>query len=92
MVFPDDFTIAEDGRVYVAGDNTLWRVGLEGKVNVLAGGPDDLTLEGATSAQFGRTRDDEGVLYVGTNGGVLAPVGGVVHGGQILAINVELFD
>lgn len=92
LVFPDDFTVAADGTVYVVGDNTLWRVQPTSQVDVLAGGPDDLTLEGATSAQFGRTREDEDVLYIGTNGGLLAPVDGVVHGGQVLAVNVGLFE
>jgi hypothetical protein len=31
-------------------------------------------------------------LYVGTNGGLLVPVDGQVHGGQLLAVNINLFD
>lgn len=89
--FGDDFAVAADGTAYVAGDNTLFRVDLTGNVETLAGGPDDLILEGATSAQFGRTSVDDGVLYISTNGGLLSPVHGEVHGGQVLAINVKLF-
>ena len=92
MIFPDDFAVAPNGTAYVAGGNTLYRVQPGGKVEALAGGPNDLVLEGATSAQFGRTRMDQDVLYIGTNGGILAPVQGVVHGGQLLAINVGLFE
>jgi len=92
MTFPDDFAIAEDGTAYVVGANTLYRVSQEGKVDVLAGGVNDTVLEGATSAQFGRTQMDQQVLYIGTNGGILAPVDGQIHGGQIAAINVGLFQ
>jgi hypothetical protein len=88
----DDFAIAPDGTAYIAGDNTLYRVDQTGAVTIIAGGPNNLTLEGATSAQFGRTLTDRGVLYVGTNGGLLAPVDGVVHGGQLLAVNINILD
>ncbi|KAK4580424.1 hypothetical protein LTR86_000627 [Recurvomyces mirabilis] len=91
MPFPDDFALAEDGTAYVVGANQLYRVSPDGVVVVLAGGINDTTLEGVTSAQFGRTREDAGVLYMGTNGGLLAPVNGRVIGGQLLAINVEQF-
>jgi hypothetical protein len=90
--FGDDFAIYADGTAYVAGANTFSRVNSAGAVTVLAGGPNDCTLEGATSAQFGRTAMDKGVLYVGTNGGLLVPVDGQVHGGQLLAVNINLFD
>ncbi len=92
MTFPDDFAIAADGTAYVAGDNTLYRVSPEGKMDILAGGSNDTILEGATSAQFGRTQMDSNVLYIGTNGGILAPVNGIIHGGQLAAINVGLFQ
>ena len=89
LVFPDDFALRKDGTAYVAGANTLWKVGPRGHVEVLAGGINDTVLEGATSAQFGRMNLDRDVLYIGTNGGILAPVNGVIHGGQILAVNVN---
>lgn len=65
LVFPDDFALREDGTAYVAGANTVWRVGRDGDVRVLAGGPHDKTLEGVTSAQLGRTDIDRDVLYLG---------------------------
>jgi hypothetical protein len=89
LAFPDDFALREDGTAYIAGANTLWKVGPRGNVEVLAGGINDTVVEGATSAQFGRTILDRDVLYVGTNGGILAPVDGVIHGGQILVVNVN---
>ncbi|KAK3671685.1 hypothetical protein LTR78_008418 [Recurvomyces mirabilis] len=91
MPFPDDFALAQDGTAYVVGANQLYRVSPDGVVVVLAGGINDTTLEGVTSAQFGRTREDAGVLYMGTNGGLLAPVNGRLIGGQILAIDIEQF-
>ena len=89
LIFPDDFALRKDGTAYVAGANTLWKVDARGTVQMLAGGINDTVLEGATSAQFGRTSLDRDVLYIGTNGGMLAPVG-AVHGGQIAAVNVNV--
>ncbi|MCJ1395533.1 hypothetical protein MMC18_008419 [Xylographa bjoerkii] len=91
MTIPDDFAIAEDGTAYIAGDNTLYRFSQDGAVDILVGGPNKFVLEGCTSAQLGRTRMDQDVLYIGTNGGLLAPVDGQIHGGQLLAVNVGLF-
>jgi hypothetical protein len=88
---PDDFALRADGTAYVVGFNTLHGVSPNGTVTVLAGGPEDTTLEGATSAQLGRTHRDRDMLYIGTSGGMLAPVHGEIHGGQILAIDVRLF-
>ncbi|MCJ1400947.1 hypothetical protein MMC11_004158 [Xylographa trunciseda] len=91
MTIPDDFAIAEDGTAYIAGDNTLYRFSQNGAVDNLVGGPNSLVLEGCTSAQLGRTRMDKDVLYIGTNGGLLAPVDGQIHGGQLVAVNIGLF-
>lgn len=65
LVYPDDFALRKDGTAYVGGANTLWRVAPGGGVKTLAGGLDDETLEGVTSAQFGRTEVDQDVLYLG---------------------------
>ena len=90
MTRPDDFAIAKDGTAYVAGDNSLYRVSLNGTVDILAGGANDTTLEGSTCARFGRTSLDQDVVYIGTNGGIPAPVDGI-RGGQVFALNVGLF-
>ncbi|MCJ1438645.1 hypothetical protein MMC27_008035 [Xylographa pallens] len=92
MTIPDDFAIADNGTAYLAGDNSLYRYRQDGQVDILVGGPNSLVLEGCTSAQLGRTRMDKNVLYIGTNGGLLAPVDGVIHGGQLVAVNVGLFE
>ena len=90
--FGDDFGLAGDGTAYVAGDNTLWRVRLDGTTDAIVGGANSTALQGITSAQFGRTRDDQDVVYMGTQGGMLfLPPGAQVHGGQLLAVNVGLF-
>ncbi|KAI7265938.1 hypothetical protein KC343_g2452 [Hortaea werneckii] len=88
----DDFAVAEDGTAYIAGNNTLWRVKQDGQTQALVGGNGSTTVQGITSAAFARTSSDRGVLYLGTNGGMLLPPPGAqVHGGQILAVNVNLF-
>lgn len=89
----DDFAVAEDGIAYIAGNNTLWRVKPDGQTQALVGGNGSAVVQGITSATFARTSSDRGVLYLGTNGGMLLPPPGArVHGGQILAVNVNLFD
>ncbi|KAI7553558.1 hypothetical protein KC331_g1151 [Hortaea werneckii] len=89
----DDFAVAEDGTAYIAGNNTLWRVKSDGQTQALVGGNGSTAAQGITSATFARTSSDRGVLYLGTNGGMLLPPPGAqVHGGQILAVNVNLFD
>ena len=89
----DDFCLAEDGTAYVAGDNTLWRVRPDGATDAIVGGANSTVLQGVTSAQFGRTKRDRDVVYMGTQGGLLfLPPGGDIHGGQLLAVNVGLFD
>ncbi|KAK5175735.1 uncharacterized protein LTR77_000874 [Saxophila tyrrhenica] len=91
-LLPDDFALAGDGTIYAAGYNTLWRVMPDGTTDALVGGPNSTAVQGITSAQFGRTREDGGVLYISTTGGLLlAPAGARVHGGQLLAVNVGLF-
>ena len=65
LIFSDDFALRADGTAYIAGANTLWQVDTQGNVKALAGGADDLVLEGVTSVQFGRTSIDQDVLYLG---------------------------
>lgn len=92
-LLPDDFALAEDGIVYAAGYNTLWRVKTDGTTDALVGDVNSTAVQGTTSAQFGGMRDDQGVPYTGTNGGLLlTPAGSRVHGGQSLAVNDGLFD
>jgi hypothetical protein len=64
LTYPDDFALALDGTAYIVGANMLTRVSPSGDLSVLAGGVNDTTLEGATSAQLGRSHGDAGVLYI----------------------------
>lgn len=92
-VAPDDFALAGDGTVYAAGYNTLWQVKPDGTTIGIVGGVNSTAIQGITSAQFGRTALDQDVLYMGTQGGLLfLPPGSSVHGGQLLAVNVGLFQ
>lgn len=91
-VAPDDFALADDGKVYAAGYNTLRRVQPDATTDRIVGGLNSTAVQGITSAQFGRTAYDKNVLYMGTQGGMLfLPPGSNVHGGQLLAVNVGLF-
>jgi hypothetical protein len=89
----DDFTLSDDGIVYAAGANMLWQVSRDGHTAAYVGDPSSTVLQGVTSARFGRTTMDKGVLYMSTQGGLLEdPPGSEVHGGQLLAVNINVFD
>ena len=93
IMYADDFCLAGHGTAYVGGDNTLWRVRPDGTTTAIVGGLNSTTLQGVTSAQFGRTRDDHSVVYMGTQGGMFfLPPGSQIHGGQLLAVNVGLYN
>jgi hypothetical protein len=86
----DDFALSDNGTVYAAGFNTLWQVMADGRKTAFVGGPNSTVIQGITSARFGRTAVDEDVLYMSTQGGLLAdPPGSAVHGGQLLAVNLN---
>lgn len=89
----DDFALSDTGTVYAAGANTLWQVTADGHTAAFVGGPDSKVLQGITSARFGRTAADKDVLYLSTRGGLLEdPPGLEVHGGQLLAVNVNVVE
>jgi predicted secreted protein len=91
-VFGDDFALGKGGDAYVAGNplNVITKVGLDGTAKVIAGGLNDTTVAGATSAAFGRTGRDEDVLYVVTNGAKGLPVNGTfTEGGKVVAVPVS---
>lgn len=93
-LFADDFALADDGTVYAAGFNTLRKITADGRTVSMAGAPNSSALQGITSARFGRTQIDQDVIYMATEGGGMLndPSGLVVHGGQLLAINLKMFD
>lgn len=87
----DDFAMSADGVAYVTenGGNSLERVGADGIRSLITGGLNSSTIAGATSAAFGRTWWDRGVVYVTTSGGQAAPVNGTyTEGGKLVAIIV----
>lgn len=87
----DDFALSDNGIVYAAGANTIWQVTTDGHTTAFVGGPNSTVIQGITSARFGRTALDKEVLYLSTQGGLLEdPPGSTVHGGQLLAVNVNL--
>ena len=87
---PDDFALDNVDNAYVAVNSTaLCFIQTNGKVTVLAGGPNTATLPGITSAKFGRTSSDNEVLYIGTTGGSFQyPSGHFTTPGALLKINI----
>jgi hypothetical protein len=61
----------------------------DGKVTVVAGSVNSTILLADTSAQFGRSKKDQDVLYFVANGGMAGRVPGTnVEGGKVLALDV----
>jgi hypothetical protein len=88
----DDFTFDKDGNAYITQDsgNELQLVNQEGKVTLLAGNATSTIVEGDTADAFGRTKWDENILYVVTNGGIAGPVPGTkISGGKVIAVDVQ---
>lgn len=88
-VYADDFALTEQGIAYAADgfENQILKVAQDGTVESVAGSLTSNLVIGATSAQFGRTNSDSGVLYVTTGGGLAAPINGTyTEGGKIVAL------
>ena len=88
----DDFAFDKEGNAYITQDpsDALELVTRKGMVTVLAGNVNSTILEGDTAASFGRTKWDENVLYVVTNGGIAGAVKGTqITGGKVLAVDVK---
>jgi hypothetical protein len=85
-VFGDDFSFDPAGNAYVGEDppNTVAKITPDGVVTIVAGSLHSTQVVGATSTAFGRTHDDDSVLYVTTSGGILGPV--EIEGGKVVAI------
>lgn len=89
--FPgDDFALAPDGNAYIGANpvNTVFKVAGDGTVTTFLGGVNETIVAGATSVAFGRTRKDNNVLYITTNGGSNNPVNGILEGGKLVAVRL----
>ncbi|KAG4432311.1 hypothetical protein IFR05_012218 [Cadophora sp. M221] len=90
----DDFVFDDHGNAWLA-QNVMNIIGVRkatGGVTTVAGVADHLTVAGATSCQFGRTKEENNVLYVATSGGLAAPINGtVVEGGKVVAVDTSSF-
>ncbi|KAF4209090.1 hypothetical protein CNMCM8927_007457 [Aspergillus lentulus] len=85
---PDSFDIMDDGTAFFATnpENTIVKYTPEGKVVDFAGGKNSTVLPGPTCCVLDREAQ---TLYVGTNGGLMAPVGGTYkEPGKIAAISL----
>ena len=83
---PDNFDLDEDGTAYIAtnGQNSIVKILPNGKLDTIVGGEKSTELLGPTSCLVhGKT------LYVGTNGGVTAPVDGFTEPGKIATIHIS---
>lgn len=87
----DDFTLDAAGNAYVTTlTNTVQKITPKGNFAVIAGNLNSSALVGCTAAQFGRTESDRDILYVTTNGGLVAPVNGTyIEGGKIVAVDTR---
>ncbi|KAK4501509.1 hypothetical protein PRZ48_007318 [Zasmidium cellare] len=88
----DDFAFDKDGNMWVTADpsNLLVKVNVAKRTSVIvAGGLNDRNIAGDTAAAFGRTNEDENVLYITTNGGIAYPRKTGVEGGKIAALDIS---
>jgi sugar lactone lactonase YvrE len=88
--FGDDFALDAHGNAYITEDpgSALYRVSTHGLVTNLLNATQPI-IAGDTSCAFGRTSRDADILYIVTNGGIPAPVNGVIVGGRVLAYKVD---
>ncbi len=88
---PDDFVIAKDGSMYVAGPltepngDTLQHISLDGKITTIAKGG---AVAGATATTWGRTEKDQNVIYLSTMGGFSAD-GKMEKSAKVTAVTLE---
>jgi hypothetical protein len=88
----DDFTFDGEGNVWLATDpsNSIVKVEMPGgHATVEIGGADDCIVAGVTATAFGRTKNDQHILYATTNGGIAFPPPGDVVGGKVVAIDTS---
>jgi hypothetical protein len=87
-----DFAFDKEGNAYITQNpsDALELVKQDGKVTVLVGNVNSTIMEGDTAAAFGRTKWDEDILSVVTNGGIAGAVPGTqITGGKVIAVDVK---
>ena len=87
----DDFAFDRAGNVWLSSASpSVVKLDLKKKTQTLvAGGPDDPVLVGSKFAIFGRTKRDQEVLYVTTNGAISDSSVAGLTGGQVVALNTK---
>lgn len=91
-VLADYFAISSNGVGYLAGltENIVTRVFANGTHEVIAGALNSTKLMTATSAAFGRTKNDYQILYVTTGGESEHPVNRTgIKGGKVMALSID---
>ncbi|KGO67482.1 Aldolase-type TIM barrel [Penicillium italicum] len=86
---PDNIEMTEDGTAYIATapQNSVVRLTPSGQISLVTGGQVSTRLAGASSVRFSKDRQ---ILYVGTNGGQIAPVlGSFIEPAKIVKISFE---
>lgn len=86
---PDDFAVDQYGTGWITTDpsNTLIKATIDGGVTIIAGGVDETTMIGCSSAAFGRTRLDRDTLYITSNGGLANPPASGIRPGKLWSID-----
>ncbi|KAI0129090.1 hypothetical protein BJ170DRAFT_722035 [Xylariales sp. AK1849] len=92
----DDFAIQGDDAYLVTGaGNSIEKIGLDGtpKGSIIAGSLNSTQFAEPTACAFGRTENDEHILYVVTAGGIAFPVNGnLTVGAQVLAVDTRMWE
>ncbi|KAJ5772740.1 hypothetical protein N7457_007636 [Penicillium paradoxum] len=85
---PDNVEVTEDGTAYIptGPQNSVVRISPSGQIALVAGGQISTQLAGPSSVRLSKDRQ---TLYVGTNGGLIAPVlGSFIEPGKIVKISL----
>jgi len=87
-ILGDDFAVGASGSLYIATHpaQTVVRLDPAGRRTTVAG-PEEAAV-GSTACAFGRAPGDQNALYVTTDGGMVAPYGGIVQDGKLLRLDV----
>lgn len=91
----DDLAFDREGNAYIATNPCQTVVKLSGvgfhkesKTLTILGGAEVAESAGPTAVAFGRGEGEEKLLYVVTNGGIVAPVGGEVVHAKVIQVDV----